>query len=180
MADDPYKALGLAKSASADEIKKAYRKIAKTDHPDLNPDPAAHERFKAASSAYDLLKDPDQRARFDRGEIDAQGQERPQRHYYREYAEAGDNPYRQEQGFDDLSGVFSDLFGQRAGAGGGRRGGARSFDMRGPDQRFTLLWSQSRHWELPHRSARSRACRTPCSVPRSRSHPACTARWSPG
>ena len=138
MADDPYKALGVAKTASQDDIKKAYRKIAKTDHPDLNPDPAAHERFKAASSAYDLLKDPDQRARFDRGEIDAQGQERPQRHYYREYAEAGDNPYRQEQGFDDLSGVFSDLFGQRAGAGGGRRGGARSFDMRGPDQRFTL------------------------------------------
>jgi curved DNA-binding protein CbpA len=103
MADDPYKALGLGKSASADEIKKAYRKIAKTDHPDLNPDPAAHERFKAASAAYDLLKDPEQKGRFDRGEIDASGQERPQRHYYREYAEADDNPYRQEQGFDDLS-----------------------------------------------------------------------------
>lgn len=141
MADDPYKALGLAKTASADEIKKAYRKIAKTDHPDLNPDPAAHERFKAASSAYDLLKDPDQRARFDKGEIDASGQERPQRHYYREYAEQGDNPYRQPpHGFDDFSDVFSDLFGQRAQArrGGGGGGGARSFDMRGPDQRFTL------------------------------------------
>ena len=134
--DDPYKALGLTKSASQDDIKKAYRKIAKTDHPDLNPDPAAAERFKAASSAYDLLKDPEQRARFDRGEIDASGQERPQRHYYREYAEAGDNPYRQEQGFDDLSGVFSDLFGQRGGPGGGMGGGAgggrrgaRSFDI---------------------------------------------------
>ncbi|WP_313352838.1 DnaJ domain-containing protein, partial [Paracoccus sp. (in: a-proteobacteria)] len=80
MADDPYKALGLNKNASQDEIKKAYRRIAKTDHPDLTPDPAAHERFKAASSAYDLLKDPEQRARFDRGEIDASGQERPQRH----------------------------------------------------------------------------------------------------
>lgn len=137
MADDPYKALGLGKNASQDDIKRAYRRIAKTDHPDLNPDPAAHERFKAASSAYDLLKDPEQRARFDRGEIDAQGQEQPQRHYYREYAESGDNPYRQPHGFDDLSDVFSDLFGGRAG-GGGRRGGARSFDMRGPDQRFTL------------------------------------------
>ena len=63
MADDPYKALGVAKTASQDDIKKAYRKIAKTDHPDLNPDPAAAERFKAASSAYDLLKEPDQRAR---------------------------------------------------------------------------------------------------------------------
>jgi len=130
MAEDPYKALGLDRTASQDDIKKAYRRIAKTDHPDLNPDPAAHERFKAASGAYDLLKDPEQRARFDRGEIDAQGQEQPQRHYYREYAESSDNPYRQHHGFDDLSGVFSDLF--------GGRGGARSFDMRGPDQRFTL------------------------------------------
>jgi len=135
MADDPYKALGLGKNATQDEIKKAYRKIAKTDHPDLNPDPAAHERFKAASSAHDLLKDPEQRARFDRGEIDASGQERPQRHYYRDYAEAGDNPYRQgAQDFDDLSDVFSDLFGQ----GAQRRRGARSFDMRGQDQRFTM------------------------------------------
>ncbi|WP_347265603.1 DnaJ C-terminal domain-containing protein [Paracoccus sp. (in: a-proteobacteria)] len=134
MADDPYKALGLGKTASQDEIKKAYRRIAKTDHPDLNTDPAAHERFKAAAAAYDLLKDPAQRARFDKGEIDAAGQERPQRHYYREYAEQGDNPYRQSHGFEDLSGVFSDLFGR----GGGRRGGAHSFDMRGPDQRFTL------------------------------------------
>ena len=71
MADDPYKALGLSKTATQDEIKKAYRRIAKTDHPDLNPDPAAMARFKAASAAYDLLKDPEQRARFDRGEIDA-------------------------------------------------------------------------------------------------------------
>ena len=137
MADDPYKALGVAKTATQDEIKKAYRKIAKTDHPDLNPDPAAHERFKAASSAYDLLKDAEQRARFDKGEIDAQGQERPQRHTYREYAEQGDNPYRQQHGFEDFSDVFSDLFGQRAQARRGG-GGARSFDLRGPDQRFTL------------------------------------------
>ena len=140
MADDPYKALGLDKTATPEQIKKAYRKIAKTDHPDLNPDPAAHERFKAASSAYDLLKDPEQRTRFDKGEIDASGQERPSRHYYRDYAQAGDNPYRQgNPDFEDLSDVFSDLFGQ---AGASRRrgsgGGARSFDMRGQDQRFTL------------------------------------------
>lgn len=137
--NDPYKALGLTKSASQDDIKKAYRRIAKTDHPDLNPDPAAAERFKAASAAYDLLKDPDQRARYDRGEVDASGQERPQRQYYRDYAQAGDNPYRQQHGgFDDFSDVFSDLFGQRAQARGHGYGGARSFDMRGPDQRFTL------------------------------------------
>lgn len=142
MADDPYKALGLSKTASQDAIKKAYRKIAKTDHPDLNPDPAAHERFKAAAAAYDLLKDPDQRARFDKGEIDASGQERPQRQYYRDYAQASDNPYRQGQpDFEDMSDVFSDLFGQQGfgrARGGAQSGGARSFDMRGQDQRFTL------------------------------------------
>mgnify|MGYP003606232418 CR=1 FL=1 len=140
MAEDPYKALGVRNTATQDEIRKAYRKIAKTDHPDLNPDPAAHERFKAASAAYDLLKDPEQRGRFDRGEIDASGQERPQRQYYRDFAQAGDNPYRQgAPDFEDLSDVFADLFGQQGfGRGGRGRGGARSFDMRGQDLRFTL------------------------------------------
>ena len=83
--------------------------FAKTDHPDLTDDPAAHERFKAASVAYDLLKDPEQRRRFDAGEIDAQGQERPQRRAWRDHAEAAGNPYARSYGFDadpDLSGVF--------------------------------------------------------------------------
>ncbi|WP_134725326.1 DnaJ C-terminal domain-containing protein [Paracoccus luteus] len=154
MADDPYAALGVAKTASEAEIKKAYRRIAKTDHPDLNDDPAAHDRFKAASAAYDLLKDADQRARFDRGEIDAQGQERPQRRYYRDFSEGAGNPYRTEANYGDFSDVFADLFGdgQGGGQGGPRRGraggfggggfggaqGARSFDMRGQDHRYTL------------------------------------------
>lgn len=140
MAGDPYAALGLTKSASEAEIKKAYRKIAKTDHPDLNPDPVAAERFKAASAAYDLLKDPEQRRRFDAGEIDAQGQERPRHRTYREHAEAPGNPYARGYGFDgdpDLSGVFSDLFGRR-GAGGFQQGGAREMHMRGQDYRFAL------------------------------------------
>lgn len=143
MADDPYAALGVPKTASEADIKKAYRRIAKTDHPDLTADTAAHDRFKAASAAYDLLKDPEQRARFDRGEIDAQGQERPQRRYYRDFAEAGDNPYRGQSNYGDFSDVFEDLFGGRArpGAGGPRGfhgGGAGSFDMRGSDHRYTL------------------------------------------
>lgn len=148
MADDPYAALGVKKTASEAELKKAYRKIAKTDHPDLNDDPAAHDRFKAASVAYDLLKDPEQRARFDRGEIDAQGQERPQRRYYRDFSEAQDNPYRGQANYGDFSDVFSDLFGDgaagaaRGGFGQGFQGrgggGARSFDMRGQDHRYTL------------------------------------------
>lgn len=138
MADDPYSALGLDKTASEADIKRAYRRIAKTDHPDLNPDPAAAERFKAASTAYDLLKDPEQRRRFDAGEIDAQGQERPQRRYYREHAEAAGNPYARGYGFErdpDLSDVFADLFGQRHAGGGGPGGG---FHMRGQDFRFAL------------------------------------------
>lgn len=148
MAGDPYEALGVAKTASDAEIKKAYRKIAKTDHPDLNPDPAATARFKAASSAYDLLKDPAQRRRFDAGEIDAQGQERPQRHSYREHAEAAGNPYARSYGFDgdpDLSDVFSDLFGRRGGGqgfGGFNRqqdyGDPREYHVRGQDYRFNL------------------------------------------
>lgn len=147
MANDPYAALGVAKTASEAEIKKAYRRIAKADHPDLNDDPAAHERFKAASAAYDLLKDPDQRVRFDRGEIDAQGQERPQRRYYRDFSESPGNPYRAEANYGDFSDVFADLFGEggarRTRAGGvggfgGAGGGARSFDVRGQDHRYTL------------------------------------------
>lgn len=149
MADDPYQALGLKKTATDAEIKKAYRRIAKTDHPDLNPDPKAAERFKAASAAYDLLKDAEQRRRFDAGEIDASGQERPQRRYYREYAGAADNPYAEGAGYGgDFSDVFADLFGGGAGGRGGRRrtGGFDDFEgfggqgvyMRGQDLRFTL------------------------------------------
>lgn len=144
MAGDPYEALGVTKSATDAEIKKAYRRIAKSDHPDLNPDPAATARFKAASAAYDLLKDPEQRRRFDAGEIDAQGQERPQRRPWRDHAEAAGNPYARSYGFEsdpDLSDVFSDLFGRRGFGGFGRGGGGdemRDFHMRGQDYRFSL------------------------------------------
>src|ERR1700744_1755528 len=84
--NDPYKILGLAKTASADEIKKSYRKLAKQHHPDLNPGSAeAASKFKDISGAYDLLSDPDKRSRFDRGEIDASGQERADASFYRSY-----------------------------------------------------------------------------------------------
>ncbi|MCF3594992.1 DnaJ domain-containing protein [Rhodobacteraceae bacterium LMO-12] len=149
MSDDPYAALGLTKSATDAEIKKAYRKIARTSHPDLNPDdPDAETRFKAASHAYDLLKDPETRARFDRGEIDASGAERhqqqhphqQQRQYYREYAEDPGNPYRSARGgpeFDDASDIFAEFLRQQ---GGGRRQGSanQSFDIRGQNRRYAL------------------------------------------
>ena len=78
--NDPYSVLGLAKTASEDEIRKAFRKLAKKHHPDLNPgDKAAEAKFKEISQANDLLSDPEKRRRFDAGEIDAAGQEVPPR-----------------------------------------------------------------------------------------------------
>ncbi|MCF8480341.1 MAG: J domain-containing protein [Rhodospirillum sp.] len=74
---DPYTVLGLARNASPEEIKSAYRKLARTMHPDVNrDDPKAEDKFKEISGAHELLSDPQKRARFDRGEIDAQGNER--------------------------------------------------------------------------------------------------------
>jgi DnaJ-class molecular chaperone len=74
---DPYVVLGVARDASDDAIKKAYHRLAKKLHPDMNPGNRAKEQqFKEISAAYDLLSDPVKRARFDRGEIDAGGGER--------------------------------------------------------------------------------------------------------
>ncbi len=141
MTIDPYGALGLTKSATADDIKKAYRKLVRTSHPDLHPDDAGAEaRFKEIAAAHDLLKDPATRARFDAGEIDASGTERPQRQYYRDFAEAGDNPYQQRQGFEthgDPADIFAEILRQRTRQGGGDFGD-RGFPMPGPDFRFML------------------------------------------
>lgn len=77
MTRDPYQVLGVSKSASEADIKKAYRRLAKKYHPDANKDDKkAHERFSEATNAYDLLSDKDKRAKFDRGEIDADGNPR--------------------------------------------------------------------------------------------------------
>src|ERR671929_1415175 len=64
---DFYKVLGVDRKASQDEIKKAYRKLARKYHPDTNKDPGAEERFKAVSEAYDVLGDPEKRKKYDRG-----------------------------------------------------------------------------------------------------------------
>ena len=76
---NPYEVLGVAPTATSTEIQSAYRKLAKKLHPDLNPgDKGAEDRFKEVAGAYDLLSDADKRKRFDSGEIDASGAERPQ------------------------------------------------------------------------------------------------------
>ena len=143
MSDDPYKVLGVAKTATQDEIKTAYRKLAKTLHPDLNPDdPGKQAEFQAVSAAYNLLGDAEKRRRFDAGEIDASGQERPEHQYYHHYA-AQDGGERYDGGFggqgfgagqdEDFSDLFADLFGRRQ-PGGPRTG--EEFKARGHDLRY--------------------------------------------
>lgn len=141
MNDDPYKILGVKKTATQDEIKKAYRKLAKTLHPDLNPnDVEKQAEFQAVSAANDLLSDPEKRKRFDAGEIDASGQERPERQYYHQYAgqDAGRryDPGADMGGFQDDSGLFSELFGRRQRSGGGEY--RKEFHARGADARYHL------------------------------------------
>jgi DnaJ-class molecular chaperone len=100
---NPYEVLGVAPTASAADIQTAYRKLAKKLHPDLNPgDKAAEDKFKEVAGAYDLLSDAEKRKRFDAGEIDAAGAERPQ-HFYRDFATSSDShPYTNNSGFADF------------------------------------------------------------------------------
>jgi DnaJ-class molecular chaperone len=140
MSADPYEVLGLKKDATADDIRKAYRKIARTSHPDLNPDdPVAEARFKAASAAHDLLKDPEQRARFDRGEIDASGAERPrpQQRTYRDFADDPGSPYRARgarfEDYGDAADIFAEMLRGRRAADA-----EAGFSARGGDLRYLL------------------------------------------
>ena len=145
MAGDPYKELGVARGASQDEIKKAFRKLAKELHPDKNPgNREADERFKRITAAFDLLGDAEKRKKFDRGEIDADGREQ-----FR-----GGNPFGQggaAGGFGgrgpagasfeniDLDEIFGGMFGGGARPGGARGGfGGGAGVGRGQDVRATL------------------------------------------
>ncbi|KQN91130.1 molecular chaperone DnaJ [Sphingomonas sp. Leaf231] len=137
---DPYATLGVARGASEADIKKAYRKLAKELHPDRNRDnPKAAERFGQVTGAYDLLTDKDKRARFDRGEIDGDGNPAAPFGFGAGRAHPGAGGFR-SQGFDaggaespDMSDIFEGLFGGRTRAGGGGAGGfASGFGRRGP------------------------------------------------
>jgi DnaJ-class molecular chaperone len=142
MPNDPYALLGLTKSATAAEIKQAYRRLARSSHPDLNLDDAGAEaRFKSISGAYDLLKDPATRARFDAGEIDAAGAERPPRQYYRDFTDDPSEGYRPRGGFrsqfgagGDPNDIFADILRQRGGATGDFAG--QGYAAPGRDLRF--------------------------------------------
>ena len=138
MANDPYATLGVAKTASAEEIRRAYRKLAKQNHPDLNPgNTAAEERFKAANSANDLLSDPDKRAKFDRGEIDGAGDPRHQAPPYGAYAQ-GPGGAKYSGGGSPFDGVDpADIFAEflnQSGAAPGRGKAPR----RGRDRAYSL------------------------------------------
>lgn len=148
MAGDPYKELGVSKGASADEVKKAYRKLAKELHPDKNPgDKITEDKFKRVTAAFDILGDKDKRAKYDAGQIDGDGNEQ-----YRGFGgngggRAGGNPFGQggnpfgqgggPGGRANFEGVdLDDLFGMFG--GGGRQRGARDFTARGQDVKATL------------------------------------------
>lgn len=136
MADDPYDVLGVPRSATDDQIRKAYLKLVKELHPDVNPSKTAEERFKKVTAAHDILGDAERRRQFDMGEIDASGE--PRRPTWRPHgAGAGAGTAARGRGgpiFEDFGDMFSDIF-SGAGRGGARGGG---FAMRGRDVRYTL------------------------------------------
>ncbi|HEX4180181.1 MAG TPA: J domain-containing protein [Caulobacteraceae bacterium] len=125
MAQDPYQELGVPRTASADEIRRAFRKLAKQHHPDRNPgDKPAEERFKRVSGAFDILGDEDKRKKFDRGEIDADGREVNRGFNGDPFGRGGFDPRGAGAQFEgvDLNDILGEVFGGRGAAGAGRGG----------------------------------------------------------
>lgn len=147
MARDPYQELGVSRSASADEIRKAFRTLAKKHHPDANPgDNASEEKFKRVSAAFDLLGDVEKRRKFDAGEIDADGRE-TMRGFGGGYGgpgQGGGGGFRTEFENIDLSDILGEVFGRGGARGGGQGpgggfGGFGGFGLqRGADVRAKL------------------------------------------
>ena len=143
--NDPYVTLGVKKNATADEIKKAYRRLARELHPDVNQNnPSAAEKFKDVTAAYDILSDPAKRTRYDNGEIDANGNERPGFNFNQ------GGSYWQGAGGSQGGFDFSDLFGGGSFNTGGAEGFAdfasffhpggrqRSFKKKGADINYSM------------------------------------------
>jgi DnaJ-class molecular chaperone len=134
---DPYETLGVNRSATDKEIKDSFKKLARKFHPDLHPgDKEAEAKFKDLSAANDLLKDVEKRRRFDAGEIDASGAERPQERFYRDFA---DGPAYASHAAQDGFANNEELeeFLARAFAGGGHRSQG-TFRARGQDVSYVL------------------------------------------
>ena len=157
MARDPYQELGVPRTASADEIRKAFRKLAKQHHPDTNPDnKEAEERFKRVSAAFDILGDVDKRKKFDAGEIDSDGRETARGYtggqgpwggspggFSRRSSSSSSSqgPFQGGESFEgaDLGDILGEMFGgARNGGRGGAGGGFGGFSQRGADVRARL------------------------------------------
>jgi DnaJ-class molecular chaperone len=150
LARDPYQELGVSRGASADDIRKAFRKLAKANHPDTNPDnKEAEERFKRVSAAFDILGDADKRKKFDAGMIDADGRETARGF------QGGQGPWGpapgpgegfsrrgpyQSESFEgvDLGDILGEMFGGGRAGRGGAGGGFGGFSQRGADVRAKL------------------------------------------
>ena len=147
MAKNPYTLLGVSKSATKDEIKSAYRKLAKKLHPDVNKnDPKVAERFKEVTAAYNLLSDENLKRQYDTGQVDASGQQ--------QNPFAGGNPFggggpqtgfggfggfnRTAGGQDDMADLFSSLFGMNLGGARGAGGRSQMRAQKGADVRYKM------------------------------------------
>jgi DnaJ-class molecular chaperone len=148
LASDPYQVLGVSRSASGDEIRKAFRKLAKANHPDTNPNnKAAEERFKQVSGAFDIVGDPEKRKKFDAGALDADGRE-TMGGFGAGFAGGQGGPWGpppgggagRGQSFEgvDLNDILGEMFGGRGARGGGAGGGFGGFSQRGADVRARM------------------------------------------